>query len=75
MANGLFDELNETIERLQQEVDEIERQLDAQQNVNQQIYTNEPIFNDEEILALGLYPDDEAYKMSLISRILGKNKI
>lgn len=29
-------------------------------------------FTDEEILALGLYPDDEKYKMSLISRILGK---
>ncbi len=32
----------------------------------------QPIFNDEEILALGLYPKDEGYKMSLISRILGK---
>lgn len=29
-------------------------------------------FTDEEILALGLYPEDEGYKMSLISRILGK---
>ena len=29
-------------------------------------------FSDEEILALGLYPKDEAYKMSLISQILGK---
>jgi len=29
-------------------------------------------FSDEEILALGLYPDDELYKMSLISRILNK---
>ena len=29
-------------------------------------------FSDEEILALGLYPKDEAYKMSLISKILGK---
>lgn len=29
-------------------------------------------FSDEEILALGLYPKDEGYKMSLISRILGK---
>lgn len=27
---------------------------------------------EEEILALGLYPEDEGYKMSLISRILGK---
>lgn len=31
-----------------------------------------PMFSDEEILALGLYPKDECYKMSLISRILGK---
>lgn len=29
-------------------------------------------FSDEEILALGLYPKDETYKMSLISRILGR---
>ena len=29
-------------------------------------------FSDEEILALGLYPNDEGYKMNLISRILGK---
>ena len=29
-------------------------------------------FSEEEILALGLYPKDEAYKMSLTSRILGK---
>lgn len=28
-------------------------------------------FSNEEILALGLYPKDEGYKMSLISRILG----
>ena len=29
-------------------------------------------FTDEEIFALGLYPDDEAYKMSLISKIINK---
>lgn len=29
-------------------------------------------FSDEEILTLGLHPSDEGYKMSLISRILGK---
>lgn len=28
--------------------------------------------DDEEVLSLGLYPKDEGYKMSLISRILGK---
>ncbi len=29
-------------------------------------------FTEEEILALGLHPQDEGYKMSLISRILGR---
>ena len=29
-------------------------------------------FSDEEILALGLYPQDEGYKMHLISQILDK---
>lgn len=29
-------------------------------------------FTDEECLALGLYPKDEVYKMSLISKILGR---
>ena len=29
-------------------------------------------FSDEEILSLGLYPKSETYKMSLISRILGR---
>ncbi|MCM1464718.1 MAG: hypothetical protein NC094_04800 [Bacteroidales bacterium] len=38
--------------------------------------TNRPkkeygIFTNEEILALGLHPDDEGYKMGLISMILG----
>lgn len=32
----------------------------------------EPVFADEEILALGLHPEDEGYKMSLISKILGR---
>lgn len=32
----------------------------------------EPVFTDEEILATDLYPNDEGYRMSLISRILGK---
>lgn len=30
------------------------------------------LYSDEEKLALGLYPKDKNYKMSLISRILGK---
>lgn len=29
-------------------------------------------FSDKEILALGLYPKDEGYKMSLISKIVGR---
>lgn len=29
-------------------------------------------YSEEEQMALGLYPKDETYKMSLISRILGK---
>lgn len=29
-------------------------------------------YSEEEQLALGLYPKDETYKMSLISRILGR---
>ena len=29
-------------------------------------------YSEEELLALGLYPPDEHYKMSLISMILGK---
>lgn len=46
------------------------RQLQNRVNVssNKQRYN----YSDEEILALGLYPKDEGYKMSLISRILGK---
>lgn len=32
-------------------------------------------YSEEEQLALGLYPQDEAYRMSLISRILGKNNM
>ena len=31
---------------------------------------NDGMFSDEEKLALGLYPEDEGMKMSLISRIL-----
>ncbi|MBO5282560.1 MAG: hypothetical protein J6B43_05455 [Lachnospiraceae bacterium] len=29
-------------------------------------------FSDDEILAMGLYPKDEKYKMSLISKIVGR---
>lgn len=41
-------------------------------NTNKKRKKREPLFSLEERLALGLYPDDEVYKMSLISRILGK---
>lgn len=31
-----------------------------------------PLFSDEEILATGLFPKDDGYEMSLISKILDK---
>ncbi|MDD6235479.1 MAG: hypothetical protein PUB17_09930 [Lachnospiraceae bacterium] len=31
-------------------------------------------YTDEELLATGLYPDDEAYRMGLISNVLNKKK-
>ena len=31
-------------------------------------------YTDEELLATGLYPDDEAYSMGLISNVLNKKK-
>ena len=34
----------------------------------------DPIYSLEERLALGLYPKDESYKMSLISLILGRKR-
>lgn len=34
--------------------------------------SKEPLFSDEEILALGLYPNDEGYRMSIISQIAEK---
>lgn len=42
----------------------------SQKDINRQ--KEEKGFSDEEILTLGLYPKDEGYKMSLISRILEK---
>lgn len=42
------------------------------QNINKKEAVEQPIFTDEECLALGLHPKDAGYKMSLISRILGK---
>ena len=47
------------------------RELLREINKRQRIRTRKG-FTDEEILALGLHPNDEGYKMSLISRILGK---
>ncbi len=34
----------------------------------------QPMFTDEERLALGLYPDDECYKMSLIAKICDRHR-
>ena len=31
-------------------------------------------YTDQELLATGLYPDDEAYRMGLISNVLNKKK-
>ena len=41
----------------------------AQQSEQRQ---KQQMFSDEERLSLGLYPNDEGYRMSLISKILGK---
>lgn len=51
--------------------DEVNRML-KKNAVNPQREKQGEIFDDEEILARGLYPKDEGYKMSLISSILGK---
>lgn len=53
---------------------EIEQSLRSMQSVQSQRNPSESEkgFSDEEILALGLYPKDEGYKMSLISKILGR---
>lgn len=44
------------------------------ENIKKSKEKNEKGFTDEEILAMGLYPKDEGYKMSLISRILNKQE-
>ena len=49
-----------------EESNKILKRNEIKQNKQRQIG-----FSNEEILALGLHPDDEGYKMSLISRILG----
>lgn len=74
MSGGLFDGLFAEINRLQQEVDVANEQLENRQYIQKEFETNEkePIFDDAEKLALGLYPKDKGYKMSLISKILGK---
>ena len=50
---------------------EVEQSLQSVQSERNYSRTGKG-FSDEEILALGLYPKDEGYKMSLISRILGR---
>lgn len=50
-----------------------EHKLATRQDINiSRKSVKQPIYTDEERLALGLYPKDEGYKISLISRILGK---
>lgn len=41
-------------------------------NTSNGVIQEEPFLSEEEILAAGLYPDDDGYKMSLISNILNK---
>lgn len=47
----------------------IEKVLEAGQPKRKRSFLYD--YSEEEQLALGLYPKDETYKMSLISRILG----
>nr|DAF84238.1 MAG TPA: zinc-ribbon containing domain protein [Caudoviricetes sp.] len=48
----------------------IEKVLEAGQPKRKRSFLYD--YSEEEQLALGLYPKDETYKMSLISRILGR---
>lgn len=47
----------------------VEKVLEAGQSKRKRSFLYD--YSEEEQLALGLYPKDETYKMSLISRILG----
>lgn len=68
--SGVFDDLFETLEQIDGEVTRLEQTVSMSQR-NKKTKKRQR-FTEEERLALGLYPKDEGYKMSLISRILGK---
>lgn len=68
MLDGLFS----TLAEVDKTVTNLERQVYQKKKPSTTKTKKQPIFNDSEKLALGLYPKDEGYKMSLISRILGK---
>lgn len=70
--SGIFEDLFETLEQIDDEVTELEQKVSKSERIKQP--KNRQLFNDEEQLALGLYPKDEGYKISLISRILGKKR-
>lgn len=68
--SGIFEDLFETLEQIDGEVTRLEQTVSMSQR-NKKTKKRQR-FTEEERLALGLYPKDEGYKMSLISRILGK---
>ena len=55
----------------EKEVEQSMRSMQSAQSKRNHLESNKG-YSDEEILALGLYPKGEGYKMSLISRILGR---
>lgn len=76
MSYGLFDDLFNTLEQIDKEVTILEQHVyKAKQTKPKKLVErreNTEMFTDEERLSMGLYPKDEKYKMSLISKILGK---
>lgn len=69
---SLEEAIEDVIENINIQVDEL--LINSQKDLHHDrrpVKTKWQGFSDEEILALGLYPDDELYKMALISRILG----
>ena len=70
--SGIFEDLFETLEQIDDEITELEQKVSKSERIKKP--KNRQYFTDEERLALGLYPKDEGYKMSLISKILGKKR-
>lgn len=68
MLDGLFS----TLAEVDKTVTNLEKQAYKKKTRIIRDSKKEPIFDDAEKLSLGLYPEDENYKISLISRILGK---